>query len=46
MSEPTPIRTTPITEPSTEPVRRMYPSRICPGQRRDLGDKIRRTLEP
>jgi hypothetical protein len=47
MTEPlvTPT-TTPITEPLTEPIRRMEPGRVCPAQRRRLGEKIKRVLDP
>ena len=44
MSEPTPIRTTPSTQPLTEPMRRMEPERVCPAQRVRIGEKVRRLL--
>lgn len=48
MSEPniSPTRTTPITEPQTEPVRRMFPGKICPAQRTRVAEKIKRVIDP
>ena len=41
-----PVRTTPITEPQTEPMRRLHPGTECPAQRRRLGEKIKRWGTP
>ncbi len=41
-----PIRTTPITEPITEPLRRMNPGEICPAQRNRIGERVRREVAP
>lgn len=46
MSEPVPTRTTPGTEPQTEPLRRMQPEKICPAQRTRIAKRIRRELNP
>jgi len=44
MTEPTPVRTTPATEPTTEPLRRMEPEKVCPAQRVRIGETVRRLL--
>lgn len=38
--------TTPTTAPATEPMRRMHPDKLCPNQKRRLGETIRRIVQP
>jgi hypothetical protein len=44
MTQATPTRTTPITQPATEPIRRMEPEKVCPAQRVRIGETVRRLL--
>jgi len=44
MSELAPTRTTPATQPVTEPIRRMEPEKVCPAQRVRIGETVRRLL--
>jgi len=44
MSEAVPVRTTPSTQPVTEPMRRMEPEKVCPAQRVRIGETVRRML--
>lgn len=40
----TPTRTTPGTEPKTEPLRRLEPDKICPAQKGRITRRIEREL--
>lgn len=46
MSETNPVRTIPQTEPTTEPMRRLQPDRICRPQKQRVGDIVRRIPRP
>ena len=39
-----PVRTAPL--PTVEPGRRMHPGEICPQQRKDVPERVRRILNP
>jgi len=39
-----PVRTTPITEPSTQPMRRLEPERLCPAQKNGVREAVRRVI--
>lgn len=41
---PEPVRTVPTTEPTTAPMRRLEPARICPAQRGRVAERVRREL--
>ena len=41
-----PIRIVPITEPQTEPLRRLQPGRVCPAQKTRIGTRIQREIAP
>ena len=44
-NNPNPTRVDPITEPSTEPMRRLQPDKICAPQRSRVGERVRRELQ-
>jgi hypothetical protein len=39
-----PVRTTPQTAPTTEPMRRLEPERLCPNQKERVTRRIEREL--
>lgn len=43
-SLPNPTRTTPITDPSTQPMRRLEPAKVCPAQRGRIARRVEREL--
>lgn len=44
-SQPNPVRTTPITEPDTAPMRRLQPDKLCPNQRGRVAERVRREFQ-
>lgn len=45
-NNPVPTRVDPMTEPLTEPMRRLEPDKLCPNQKGRVSETVRRVLRP